>query len=119
MHHTTPKFKIGDELRHVVKNSKAILFVVSVTSETCPGGTQHHYACRPIFRSATSIDFVKFNEVELRYSTPEELEAESRSQFAVWCDIKKESAVSEKDFEKASAWLSVRKAMEALAKEAT
>lgn len=123
LHCNQPKFNINDELLHVSARCRDQFFVVSVQTETCPGGTQHHYHCRMFLRGSMCTELVRINETELRRATPEELDAETRSAFAVWCDTRKESAVSDKQFEVAKGFMELRKAMEMLtaiqAKETT
>jgi hypothetical protein len=104
IHHTNPKFDIGQTVRHIASDADNSLFVVSVITETCPGGTQHTYACRGIRRGITTMEIVRYNEVELRLATPEELEAEAQSSLLKWVGRRKEQAIDSTDFELAQSW---------------
>lgn len=115
-HCTEPKFDIGQTVRHVAEDANRSLFIVSVISETCPGGTQHTYACRGVLRGVlrggTTLELVRYNEVELRLATPEELEAEKANSFLAWIGSRKEAAVADKDFELAKSWLVMQDALQ-------
>ena len=65
-----PKFKVGDQLRHVAGDDRDRIFVVEVLVQTCPGGTQIHYTGRLLHRGIPSTELIRFNEIELVAAEP-------------------------------------------------
>ena len=74
------RFKIGDVVKHAVdpEGVGPKLLVTSRLLEQCPGGTQLHYHARAWTATnnmvATSNQYARFNEVELRAMTESERE---------------------------------------------
>lgn len=90
VHHSEPKYQVGDNLtlksqlfamkvcaptgwgsKH---GGPVTLQVIEVTSQTCFGGTQHHYTCRPVYPNNFDTKYTQFNECELEPAQTERVE---------------------------------------------
>lgn len=98
-----PKYKINQTLRHVAAIDVR-LFVVSVLTDTCPGGTQHHYHCRIVAHRMISEELLRINEVELREATEQELAEEAARDAFAWMTGRKNDAISEGRMEASIKW---------------
>lgn len=73
------KFKVEEILQVSAQNGRGLILVQVVERmiQECPGGVQFHYTCRIHHEDSLGINYVKFNEIELKEYDSEVVNAEA------------------------------------------